>query len=94
MPDNERYQYMTEVLKAMAHPSRLFILDQLHKKEHSVGELQKQLAVDISTVSKHLLVLRNAGIIASRKVNNQVFYRLLTPCVLEFYSCMSAIKKD
>lgn len=47
----------------------------------------------MSTVSKHLSVLRNAGIISSRKHNNQVFYSLLCPCVLNMYECVIDLKK-
>jgi ArsR family transcriptional regulator len=83
---------MAIVMKAMAHPTRLFILDMLKQKEHCVCELQELIHSDMSTVSKHLSVLRHARIIDSRKVNNQVFYRLICPCVLDFYSCMINIK--
>ncbi len=92
MINDSKYEQMTVVMKAMAHPTRLFILDQLNEREHCVCELQELIGADMSTVSKHLSVLRNAGIIDSRKSNNQVFYKLLCPCVLDFYSCMTKIK--
>lgn len=79
-------------MKAMAHPTRLFILDLLAEKEYCVCELQKKIGTDISTVSRHLAVLKNAGLISSRKVNNQVWYNLLCPCVLDFYNCLAKIK--
>jgi ArsR family transcriptional regulator len=87
-----RYEHMTVIMKAMAHPTRLFILDKLKEREHCVCELQELIGADISTVSRHLSVLKNAGIISSRKQNNMVFYNLLCPCVLDFYSCMVKIK--
>jgi ArsR family transcriptional regulator, arsenate/arsenite/antimonite-responsive transcriptional repressor len=92
MENDSKYEQMTVVMKAMAHPTRLFILDKLNEREHCVCELQELIGADMSTVSKHLAVLRNAGIIDSRKNNNQVFYKLLCPCVLDFYSCMTKIK--
>jgi ArsR family transcriptional regulator len=92
MKNNTKYEAMAVVMKAMAHPTRLFILDMLNEREHCVCELQEQIGADMSTVSKHLAVLKNAGIIDSRKVNNQVWYRLLCPCVLDFYKCMTKIK--
>jgi len=76
-------------MKAMAHPTRLFILDLLNEREHCVCELQENIKSDMSTVSRHLAVLKNAGLISSRKVNNQVWYKLLCPCVLDFYTCVS-----
>jgi DNA-binding transcriptional ArsR family regulator len=87
-----RYKHMTVIMKAMAHPTRLLILDKLKEREHCVCELTELVGDDISTVSRHLSVLKNAGIISSRKQNNQVFYKLLCPCVLDFYSCMTKIK--
>ncbi len=92
MKDDDKYEAMAVIMKAMAHPTRLFILDKLNEKEYCVCELQEMIGVDMSTVSKHLSVLKNAGIIDNRKVNNQVFYKLLCPCVLDFYQCMTKIK--
>lgn len=92
MTYDARYEQMAGVMKAMAHPTRLYILDQLNEREHCVCELQELIGVDMSTVSRHLSVLKQAGIIGSRKENNQVFYNLLCPCVLDFYSCMTRIK--
>lgn len=85
---DKKYEQMATIMKAMAHPTRLFILDKLHEREHCVCELQELIGADMSTISKHLTVLRSAGLIDNRKVNNQVFYRLLCPCVLDFYQCM------
>lgn len=90
--NDDRYEQMTVIMKAMAHPTRLFILDMLDANEHCVCELQEQIGADISTVSKHLSILKAAGLIDSRKVNNQVWYRLLCPCVLDFYQCMTKVK--
>ena len=92
MKDNPKYQRMSQIMKAMAHPTRLYILDLLAQKEYCVCELQKEIGTDISTVSRHLTVLKNAGLISSRKVNNQVRYKLLCPSVLDFYNCLTKIK--
>ncbi len=92
MTADARYEHMAMIMKAMAHPTRLFILDKLNEKEHCVCELQEMIGADMSTVSKHLSVLKNAGIIDNRKQNNMVFYSLLCPCVLDFYQCIVKIK--
>lgn len=92
MIEKERYEYMASVMKAMAHPSRLLIIDELEKKPRNVSELTQMVGSDISTVSRHLQVLKQAGIIAASKVNNQVIYRLLYPCVLDMYKCVIKIK--
>lgn len=79
------------VIKAMAHPTRLFVVDKLSEGERSVGELQEMIGADMSTVSKHLSVLRTAGIIKDDKRANQVFYTLLCPCVLDFFICVESV---
>lgn len=93
-PKDIKYTQMAAIMKAMAHPTRLFILDMLNQNEHCVSELQELILADMSTVSKHLWVLRNAGIIISRKHNNQVFYSLAYPCVLQMYKCVISLQKD
>jgi len=79
------------VLKAMAHPSRLFIIEELEKGEHCVCDLTAMIDADVSTVSKHLSVLRQAGIVADDKRGNQVFYRLRVPCILNFFGCVESV---
>jgi ArsR family transcriptional regulator, arsenate/arsenite/antimonite-responsive transcriptional repressor len=94
MPSDSKYKQMAIVMKAMAHPTRLFILDKLNEREHCVCELQELIGADMSTVSRHLAVLRNAGIIDNRKENNQVFYSLLCPCVLDIYQCVIEVNRN
>ena len=79
------------VIKAMGHPTRLFIIHQLSYGEHCVCELRDMVEADLSTVSKHLTVLRNAGIVEDDKRGVQVFYRLKVPCVLNFMNCIEAV---
>ncbi len=82
------------VLKAMAHPTRLFIVDQLARGEKNVGDLTAMIRSDVSTVSKHLSVLKNAGIIKDDKRGTQVFYTLGMPCVMNFFSCVQSVIKS
>ena len=86
--EKQRYEEMAKVVKAMAHPTRLFIIDELKKKPHCVCELTEMIGADISTVSKHLSVLKNAGIIYAEKRGNNVYYHLRCDCVLNFYNCI------
>lgn len=79
------------VLKAMAHPTRLFIIEELEKEERCVCDLTEQIGADISTVSKHLSVLRQAGIVTDDKRGNQVFYSLRVPCILNFFGCVESV---
>ena len=80
-----------QILKAMGHPSRLLVLEALADGEKCVGELQMIVGSDFSTVSRHLAVLKNAGIIQDRKQGAQVFYSLRAPCVLDFLTCIDAV---
>jgi ArsR family transcriptional regulator len=80
-------------MKALAHPTRLFIVDQLAQGERCVCELTKMIDADVSTVSRHLSVLKAAGIVADEKRGVQVYYSLLVPCVLNWYSCVEGVLK-
>ena len=80
-----------KVLKAMAHPSRLFIIEELEKGEQCVCDLTEMIGTDISTVSKHLSVLKQAGIVIDNKRGNQVFYSLRVPCILNFFGCVESV---
>lgn len=83
-----KYEEMANISKALSHPSRLFIVHKLAEKEYCVQELTEMIGVDVSTVSKHLSVLRNAGIISKEKRGNCCYYSLLTKCVLNIFSCV------
>ena len=80
-----------KIMKAMAHPVRLMIIDFLKKKEHSFAEVFDLFQLDKSTVSKHLLVLKEAGIICSRKDGLEMYYKLDVPCVTDFFTCVTAV---
>lgn len=77
----------------MAHPTRLFIVDELSRGERCVCELTEMIGADVSTVSKHLSVLKNAGIVEDDKRGVQVYYSLKCRCVLHFFSCVETVLK-
>ena len=79
------------VLKALAHPTRLWLLEQLQQQEQCVCELTDGVNADISTVSKHLSVLKQVGIISSRREGKQIYYRLETPCLLKMLGCLETV---
>ena len=83
----QKYELQAKILKALAHPTRLLIVDELCKKEHCVCELTDMIGADTSTVSKHLSVLRNAGIVGVEKRGTNVYYSLKIPCTATFLSC-------
>jgi DNA-binding transcriptional ArsR family regulator len=88
---DRRYKRKALVLKAMAHPSRLAMLEALADGERCVCELQRVVGSDMSTVSKHLALLKAAGLVADRKEGLWVHYRLRVPCVLKFMGCIEAV---
>jgi ArsR family transcriptional regulator len=88
------YKRQARVMKALANESRLMIVDRLFTGECTVGELVKLVGSDQSTVSKHLAVLRSHGIVEDERVGSTVVYRLLTPCVVNFFQCASDVLKN
>lgn len=93
MKNCEKYEARARVIKAMAHPARLCIVDELSKGKLCVKELTSIIGADMSTVSKHLAVLKNAGIIKSNKQGANVIYILKMPCMLGFFSCVETVIK-
>jgi len=86
-----QFEARAKIVKAMAHPTRLFIVDELSRGERCVCELTEMIGADVSTVSKHLSILKNAGILADDKRGSQVFYSLRVPCILNFFSCVESV---
>ncbi len=80
-----------QVLKAMAHPSRLCIVEELAKTERCVCELTEMIGADMSTVSKHLTVLKQAGIVADEKRGSMVYYRLRVPCLGKLFDTVDSV---
>jgi len=89
-----RLEAKARVIKAMAHPTRLFIVETLAKHEHCVCELTEMIGADVSTVSKHLSILREVGIIVDEKRGSLVYYQLKMPCVLSFFGCVEKVMKS
>ena len=89
-----RFQARAQVLKALAHPSRLFIVEVLSEKPHCVTELTQMVGSDTSTVSKHLSILKNAGLISNKKQGKQVYYSLRMRCALNFLDCVESVLKE
>jgi DNA-binding transcriptional ArsR family regulator len=85
------FEARARIIKALAHPTRLFIVDQLSHGEKCVCELTEMIEADVSTVSKHLSLLRNVGIVIDEKRGTQVYYKLRVPCVLNFFSCVESV---
>jgi len=70
------YKIKADFLKALSHPVRLKIIEALKHGERSVGSLVKELGVEQSSLSRHLLALRDAGILQSRQERTTVYYSI------------------
>lgn len=86
-----RWEARAQILKALSHATRLMIVDELAGGPRCVAELRDLVGGDMSTVSRHLSVLKNAGILDDHKKGVQVFYRLRTPCVMDFFGCVENV---
>lgn len=93
MNNNEKKIYLAKarIIKALAHSTRIWIVDRLSERERCVCEFVNEIDADFSTVSKHLSVLRNAGIIGQEKRGKQIFYSLKVPCIMNFMKCVQAV---
>jgi ArsR family transcriptional regulator len=79
------------VLKALGHPTRLWMAEQLAEGEKCVCEFVENIDADFSTISKHLAVLKQAGVVEDEKRGKMVYYRLKVPCILNFMPCVEAV---
>lgn len=86
--DAAREKKRVEILKALAHPSRLRLIEALAAGPRCVCELHPLAGGALSTVSKHLTVLRQAGLIRDERRGANIFYHLVTPCILKLFECL------
>jgi ArsR family transcriptional regulator len=84
------YEARAQVFKALAHPSRLMIVDELMRAERCVCELTALVGSDMSTVSKHLSVLKAAGVVQDERRGAQIWYSLRMKCVTRFFTCVES----
>lgn len=90
----KKHKKESEIFKALGHPTRLFIVHQLGKKDTCVCDLTEMIGDDISTVSKHLSVLKSAKIVDSVKIGNKIIYKLKLKCVLSVSLCVKTEKGE
>ena len=88
------FERQAEIAKAVAHPLRVAAIDFLKDGEKCVCEIAEHLGSERSNVSRHLAVMVGAGVLSCRKDGLKVFYKLRTPCVAEFLSCVTRILKQ
>ena len=88
------FQKQAEIAKAIAHPLRIAIVDFLRDGEQCVCDIAEHVGSERSNVSRHLSVMVNAGILDYRKQGLKVIYALKTPCVLDFFACVTGVLKQ
>lgn len=85
------FSLKADVIKALAHPARLFIVETLRDRRVCVCELTDLIGSDMSTVSKHISILKKAGLLNMEKERNWIYYSLRCPCILEFIDCIGQV---
>ena len=76
-----------DILKALAHPVRVLLVNALTTGEQCVCVLNELADIDQSNISRHLASLKKAGIVSDRREGMKVYYRLETPCILKAFEC-------
>jgi ArsR family transcriptional regulator len=79
------------IVKAMAHPTRLLVMDALTHGEKCVNDLTNLAGCDVTTLSKHLALMKRAGLLQCEKRGIHVFYQIACPCFLEFFRCIDLV---
>lgn len=79
------------MLKALSHPVRLGLVETLASKRLKVGELSDLFPVDRTTISKHIAILREAGIIEDEREGREIYYRLRTSCLNDLLGCLRKV---
>ncbi len=97
MPNENRillYEKQAEIAKAVGHPLRVAVIDFLKDGEQCVCDIAQHVGSERSNVSRHLSVMVRAGVLECRKEGLKVIYKLKTPCILDFFSCVTAVIKQ
>jgi DNA-binding transcriptional ArsR family regulator len=87
------YEKQAEILKALAHPLRVAILDFLKDGEQCVCDIAKYIGSERSNVSRHLSIMVSCGILECRKDGLNMMYGLKAKCILEFFNCITTCLK-
>jgi ArsR family transcriptional regulator len=88
------FQKQAEIAKAIAHPLRIAIIDFLKDGEQCVCDIAEHISSERSNVSRHLSVMVGAGVLEYRKEGLKVIYKLKTPCILDFFACVTTCLKQ
>lgn len=95
--DRQLREFKAQIFQALAHPTRIAIVEALCHGERTVGQLIAELGLEQANASQHFAVLRAKRVVAARKAGNQVYYSLRDPVLIDvlqilrryFYSHLS-----
>jgi DNA-binding transcriptional ArsR family regulator len=85
---NTLREYKASIFQALAHPTRISILEALRGGEVSASTIQERLRIEQANLSQHLAILRSRQIVAARKEGNQVFYSLKNKVLIKVLDLM------
>ncbi len=88
LPDAEQLQRAADILKTVAHPTRLRIIDLLEDGERAVTEIRNYLGATQPYVSQQLNIMKARGILASRRNGTQIYYSIANPNVVKIIHCI------
>jgi ArsR family transcriptional regulator len=90
----EQYEARARIAKALAHPTRLLLLDALMEEDLCVSEMTELAGTDQSTVSKHLAILRDAGFLTVEKKRAMSIFSIRCLCLDQFFECIETVLKE
>ncbi len=86
--DDALRRFKAEIFQALAHPTRIAMVELLRDGEISAGTIIERLGIEQANASQHLAILRAKWIVSNRKEGNQVFYSIRSPLLLEVLAVM------
>jgi len=93
--DRLKAEARATVLKALAHPTRIYIVDVINREgPHCLCDLTLRVGVGTSTVSRHLSILKNAGVLRDRKEGTTVYYSLACECIPNFMDGLESVLRS
>lgn len=91
----EQAKVRADILKALANPARVMLVEALSRGDRCVNELNGLVDISQSNISRHLAQLKRAGIVSERKEGQKVFHHLACPCILRAFECtLEVIRSD
>lgn len=87
----QQHDFKTEFFKALAHPLRIRVLDELRAGPLNVGELRGRIGVEQSTLSQQLAVLRNRGLVRTQRSGSTIRYEVADPAIWSLLDAALAI---